>query len=761
MKASIRHNMLSGVALLALAIPFSAQAAEEADDSLKIDEIIVTSTLRAKNVQDIPITVAVLGMAQIDKADIHDADGIANNVPGMQYSEFAPGQALFSMRGVGSFDDGAGLDNSVALFLDGVYIGRGAGVNFDMFDLERIEVLKGPQGALFGRNTIGGAISVVTQKPSDEFAAKLAVTGGNEGILRVQGLVTGPISENLSAKIVGNYRRHDGFVRNTLLKKDLNNEDQGSVRGQLKLDMDDSEWILSADYMKDDRESAGRFPVVNGNFDYVGTAEALGANKPQTSASPTNGFSKREGGGSSLTGNVNFDKGTLTSITAFRTIDTSWAMPSVGAPLGGGFDLANGVYGLDVIDAIDESVDTFSQELRWTTELDGNFGFVAGAFFFTEKTDRVEQFKIDRNTEATGQVTVGNEYTRTENKSTSYAIYGQAQWDFAEQWTLLVGGRFSHDKKDYVATAVNCGNSEAVRAAAGFANFAPCDGVGGSLRIIAETFRVPTQKSWNDFSPMASLQYRPNENVMVFGTVSTGYKSGGFAGSQGVASAASNPVNPESVINYEIGFKSDLADGSVRFNATAFFMDYTDLQVVRFGPVAGSVFGSFQTTNIGSADILGFETELTWAVTEDFTLSGSYAYLDTEAKGLTLELRSGPADFSGLPLRQAPKNSFNIVADYNVALDGDMGDLNFNAQVTHTDESHNDFATASQTINQAKTLLNGNITWQSVDEKYKIALWAKNLTNKSYVAHSYFIGPGTIGVWGAPRTFGVTATANF
>ncbi|HEC00949.1 MAG TPA: TonB-dependent receptor, partial [Sphingomonadales bacterium] len=193
--------MLSGVALLALAIPFSAQAAEEADDSLKIDEIIVTSTLRAKNVQDIPITVAVLGMAQIDKADIHDADGIANNVPGMQYSEFAPGQALFSMRGVGSFDDGAGLDNSVALFLDGVYIGRGAGVNFDMFDLERIEVLKGPQGALFGRNTIGGAISVVTQKPSDEFAAKLAVTGGNEGILRVQGLVTGPISENLSAKI--------------------------------------------------------------------------------------------------------------------------------------------------------------------------------------------------------------------------------------------------------------------------------------------------------------------------------------------------------------------------------------------------------------------------------------------------------------------------------------------------------------------------------------------------------------------------------
>ncbi|MBL4612798.1 MAG: TonB-dependent receptor [Emcibacter sp.] len=176
MKSKITNHMLSGVAMLAILTPAQVQAADDTTSSIRIDEIIVTSTLRERNVQDVPISVAVLGMDQISKADIHDADGIANSVPGMQYSEFAPGQALYSMRGVGSFDDGAGLDNSVALFLDGVYIGRGAGVNFDMFDLERIEILKGPQGALFGRNTIGGAISVVTQKPSDEFGAKLAVT---------------------------------------------------------------------------------------------------------------------------------------------------------------------------------------------------------------------------------------------------------------------------------------------------------------------------------------------------------------------------------------------------------------------------------------------------------------------------------------------------------------------------------------------------------------------------------------------------------
>lgn len=744
-----------------LSTPLTANAADEAVDDNRIDEIIVTSTFRATNVQDVPISVAVLGIEQISKADIHDAGGIANNVPGLQYSEFSPGQALFSMRGVGSFDDGAGLDNSVALFLDGVYIGRGAGVNFDMFDLERIEVLKGPQGALFGRNTIGGAISVITQKPSDEFSAKVAVTAGNEGIFRAQGMITGPITDNLSGKVVASLRKHDGFVRNTLLNIDLNDEDTVSVRGQLRLALEGSEWILSSDYMNDDRAAGGRFPVVNGNFDYVGTSETLGANKPQTSTSPIEGFSKREVYGTSLTGNIAFDKGILTTITAYRSVETHWAMPSVGAPLGGGFNLDAGVYGADVNDVIDEEVDTFSQELRWTSELGGSYGFVVGAFFFTEKTDRTEQFKIDFNSEATGQITVGNEYTRTENKSTSYAVYGQAQWDFADQWSLFVGGRYSHDKKDYVASAVNCGMDEVDRAAAGFPNFAPCASGNSSLRIIAETFRRGAKQSWDDFSPMASLQYHPNENVMVYATLSTGYKSGGFAGSQGVASAATNPVDKEGVTNYEVGFKSDLADGTVRFNAVAFFMDYTDLQVVRFGPVAGSEFGTFQTTNIGSADIKGVEVELNWAITDNFTLSGSYAYLDTEAKDLEFELLSGLVNFSGLPLRQAPENSYNIIADYEVALDNDGGSLNINAQLSHTDDSHNDFVTASQTLNQAKTLLSGSMTWTSSSEQFKVSLWGKNLTNKAYVAHAYFIGPGTIGVWGAPRTFGVTATAGF
>lgn len=747
MKRNFKRTLLSGGAVGLLTAMSTTAMAQQAFE----DEIIVTSTLRAKSVQDVPVTVTVLGAQQIAKADIHDATSIAQNTPGFTYGEFSPGQAIFSMRGINSADDGAGLDNSVALFLDGVYIGRGAGVNFDAFDLERIEVLKGPQGALFGRNTIGGAISVVTAKPKDEFEVKVSTTVGNEGIFRAQGLVTGPITENISGKIVVNHRQHDGYVRNTLREIDVNDEDTTSVRGQLLFNTDRTEWLVSADYMTDNRADGGRFPFVS---PLSSVAESFGANRPQTTASPITGFTDREAGGVSLQGDINFEKGKLTTITAYREVATDWEMPSVGAPLGF-TDLANGVFGLDLIDHITEDVSTFSQELRWTSELGGNFDFIAGLYYFTEETDRPEEFRLDIGSE-TGPTSIGNEFTRTQNDSTSYAAYGQLQWDFAENWSLLAGGRYSRDEKDYIATAVNCGQPEADRAAAGFPNFPNCAGVGGSVAIIAETFSVNPSDSWEDFSPMASLQYRPNDNIMLFATYATGYKSGGFAGSQGVESAASDPVNPEDATNYELGFKSNLFDRRLLLNATAFYMDYKDLQIVRFGPVPGSAFGTFLTTNIGSADIKGLELDFKFDLSEQFTLSGNYAYLDTEVNDFILN----GVDVSGNTLRQAPEHSVNIIGDFYLPLGENKGELDFTLQYSFTDEQRFDYL-SDDTISQASNLVDGRVAWTSPSKKYEIAVWAKNLTNDAYVNHSYIVGPGVIGTWGAPRTYGITGIATF
>jgi len=745
---------------LSLAIfAISAGLTATTQANFELEEVIVTAQHRPENVQDVPIAVSTIGADELAKSDIFDAGSIAARVPGLSYSEFSPGQGLPSMRGISSADDGAGLDNSVSLFLDGVYIGRGAAINFDMFDLERLEVLRGPQGTLFGRNAIGGAISVVSTKPTDEFSAKVGATIGNEGIVRYQGLVSGPLSDSLSGKISVTHREHDGFVRNVLLNKDQQDEDQSSFRGQLRWDLESSEWLLSADYMNDDREDMGRTPIIDRAPLTVIMAANGGGGARQTAA-PADGYSERQTNGISLQGDVEYDTGILTSITSFRHAETDWAMASLGAPVG--------VLGLpfdEVMDTIVEDIDTVSQEFRWTSTLDGNFNYTAGFYYLTEETSRDEQFRVTAPSVGGGatpfEVTtlsdgsiVGNEISITENETTSYAFYGQGTWEFSDEWSLTLGARYTLDEKDYKATAINCGKIAGTE----FEGYADCasangpGGIGGSLAIINETFRVAPSDDWSDFSPKISVEYHPNEDVMIFASASKGFKSGGFAGSQGVQTAASTPVDPETAWNYELGIKSDLMDNTLRLNATAFYTDYEDLQIVRFGRVNESdPFGTFLTTNVGEAEITGVEVEFVWMLTENFEISGNHAYLDTEANDFLIN----GVDLSGTHLRQAPRNSSSILLNYNFVIDS--GSLDFRLGYSHTDRQITDYLDQRTAIDEVG-LFDGRIGWRSNDENWDVSLWGKNLKDVDYIAHSYTVGPGIIGSWGAPRTVGLSVS---
>ena len=276
----------------------------------QLEEVVVTSTYREQSLQDIPIAVTALSGDLMAKEDIFDLTGISINTPNFSFTEFAPGQTIPVMRCIGSADDGAGLDNSIAIFLDGVYIGRGAGNNFEMFDLERVEVVRGPQGTLFGRNAIGGAVLVKTSKHSEEFEGKVALTAGNYGTFRAQGFVSGPLSESVRGKLVASTRQHDGYVDNVVLGTELQDEDNVSVRGQLLWVGDSSEWLLSADYAEDDRADMGRTPIVDkaplqAIMAQNGLPGGARAN-PRKNASPYDGYSQREMGGVSLTGDLQF-----------------------------------------------------------------------------------------------------------------------------------------------------------------------------------------------------------------------------------------------------------------------------------------------------------------------------------------------------------------------------------------------------------------------------------------------------------------------
>lgn len=713
----------------------------------QLEEVTVTAQHREQNLQDIPISVTALSADEIEEAQIFGAADIAYKVPGMSYTEFSPGQAMISMRGIMSADDGAGMDNSVVMFLDGVYIGRLANINFEMFDLERIEVLRGPQGTLFGRNAIGGAINVTSTRPSDELTAKAQVSAGSEGHLRYQGLVSGPLSENLRGKLSFSHREHDGYVDNVILNKDQQDENNDNYRGQLEWVTDNSNWLLTGDYMEDDREDMGRVPIdAGGDPDTVVLWNEIAGDFGKVAA-PADGGSYREAYGVSLQGDIEFDSGTLTTITAVRNAETDWQMASIGVPWKGG---------VEVMDDIVEDIDTFSQELRWTSSLDGNINYVAGLFFLEENTDRTEQFWIEAPAGPGGSyINVGNEISAQENDTTSYAAYIQGDWDFSERMTLTLGARYTYDEKETDSTSVNCGNNGDVP---GFEDYPACEGVGGSLGIIGQTFSASGEDDWSDFSPKASLQFRQTDDVMWFATVAKGFKSGGFGGAPGTPAQATTPVDEETAWNYEVGMKGDFLDSSLRFNATAFYMDYTDLQIVRFGPTeANPEFGSFITDNIGEAEIAGVELEATWYPTENLMLYASYSYLDTEVDDLVLETGGGATDYSGLPLRMAPENSYAVTASYDVPLNSGSN-LNFRLDYSHMDEMHNDYASDKVTISEEHDLLSARAAWLSSDGNWEVALWGKNLTEEEYISHSYRIGPGTIGVWGAPRTYGASLT---
>lgn len=709
----------------------------------KLEEVVVTAQHREENLQDVPISVSALSSEDLNAAQIFGATEIAYKVPGMAYAEFAPGQAIISMRGISSADDGAGMDNSVVLFLDGVYIGRNASINFEMFDLERIEVLRGPQGTLFGRNAIGGAINVTTAKPNnDALTAKAEVGVGNLGQLRYQGYVSGPLGDNFAAKLTFNHREHDGWVDNIVLNKEQQDEDNDSLRGQLSFSSDNSYWLLSADYMEDDREDMGRVPIFPGaDPNTVDLWRAAGGREGKVTA-PVDGSSYREAGGISLQGDIDFDSGTFTTITAMRSAETDWGMASIGVGWRGG---------VEILDDIQEEIDTFSQEFRWTSSLDGNINYVGGLYFLREETDRTEAFRLLAPAGANGSyIDVGNEISRQENETTSYAAYLQGDWDFAENWTLTLGGRYTYDEKETESTSVNCGALQP-----GFENYPGCQNVGGSLNIIAQTFRIKADDDWSDFSPKVSLQWRQTDDIMWFATIAKGFKSGGFGGAPGTPEQALVPVDEEIAWNYEIGMKGDFVDNTLRFNVTGFYTDYQDLQIVRFGPTqANPDFGSFITDNIGEAEIMGVEMEFTWLATDNFTLSGNYSFLDTEVDDLVLQVAGGGLDVSGSDLRQAPENKASLTANYDWPLNGGAY-LNFRADYTYIDEQINDYANQNTIIDELE-LWDARVAWTSAEGRWQASLWGKNLGDERVISHSYVIGPGVIGVWNAPRTYGVT-----
>lgn len=725
---------LTGAILLA-GLPQASFA--QSDDDV-FDEIVVTSQKREQNLQSVPIAVTAITGEAMRKADIHTLDDITMRTPGFSMGSFNKGQPQLFIRGIGSNADGAGSDVSVVTFLDEVYIGRASGSVFDLFDLDRVEVLRGPQGTLFGKNAIGGAVSLHTVKPSEEFFGRAEVSLGNLNSKVVRGLVSGPISDTVFGKVTANWRERDGYVESVTTGDKLSDQQTWGLRGSLRFVPSDTVDItISADYSRSDEFANGR--ILIGDADPA-TPDILWGIAQGVDESAANDFTKtfadEQGVADTevagLSAKIDWDvgNGTFTSITAYRESEylnlddiATWDLSVA-----------------DVIDAhtfIDEQAEQFSQEFRYSgSSASERLNWVAGLYYLREDVQRDENTQVFVG--ATAGTPLGRSFSHQDNTTDSFSAFADATFDFNDVFSLTVGGRYTSEEKDIRQIGV-----------------APLV----VAHTINESYDIMSDESWTAFTPRIVLQFQATDSIFLYGSASEGFKSGGYEGTAATEIAAMTPFDQEEARAYELGAKMELFDDRLRLNAAVFTTDYNDLQVlVRKPAFPGDPLGIVITENAADATSSGLELEFQAALFDGFVLSGTYTYLDTSYDNY---LEPNGIDNKGNPLRNAPENSYNIVANYTKDLNSGAS-IGFRFEYFHSDESFQD---PRKEINAAKPeydLANLRLSFTTASSGWEFAAWGKNLFDEEYLMHNFPLQPfGNPGTVGPPRTYGVSATMFF
>jgi len=726
---TIKHmHSAAAVILLALStmsVSRWARAAGTEAPSDGLEEIIVTSQRRSESLQTVPIAITAVTAADMERNGIHEIGTLANQVPGLTFSPFSPGQNIVSLRGVSSNDDGAGTDNSVAVFVDDVYLGRVSNINPEMFDVDRVEVLRGPQGTLYGKNTIGGAINVISARPdTDSLNVKFTADVGNFDRHNFSGLITGPLSNTWAAKLVVSTRNAEGWTNNVVLHTKEKNDNDKAVRVQLLRTGESSELLLSADYERLRVEDVARVPLThftNNLPNLVAVYQSLcGDVGPTCVTNPSDGHANRFAWGSSAKYTDHIGSSDLISITAFRRSYIDSAMDSLGAEI----PLSNDVF---------DNTTQYSEELRWVSSVGERFKYVGGLWFLREDTNRLRAFVLT----AVDPTLAGSDRYRGIDRTTSEAAFGQADWQFADLWTLTIGGRYSHDFKHISNDSVH--------------------GVNGVLFIIPNTFSNGREAGWGKFTPKVAIRYQPTDALNVYGTVVQGFKSGGFAASP-TRIQDTNPLRPELATNFEVGAKWEVSS-HLRTNLAVFDTRYKDLQIQSFGPPAGCVqgpgqpcFGEFETFNAGNSEAKGAELEITWVPLNGLTITGTYGYLDAKFKNLFLPNADYPNQ-SGQDAIRAPRNKGSAEVRYQwPELFG--GHIESSATYSYTGSQRGELEPYA--IQPAYSLVDARSSWISPSGHFEVSLWGKNLADKAWVAHIYTIAAEVFGVFGEPRTYGAT-----
>jgi iron complex outermembrane recepter protein len=709
-----RRMLTCGVAAAALACAGQATAQTaraSAPEAVSLDEIVVTAQRRSERLQDVPVTVTAFGAEEVRQARIREIDDVATRTPGLNFDAFPASQPRIAIRGIGSSDRGAAGDPSSAVFLDEIYLGRPAAVAFDAFDVSRIEVLKGPQGTLYGRNVVGGAINVVSNRPDfDRVDAAGEVTAGNYERYEAAAYVNAPFAEGKAAfRASGSWRTHDGYVMNTFTGGRV--EDQDTRSGRLQLAVQPKEAVrllVTVDGTRDRGAGPAQHVFDLDDADPLSMFWTVDRDRKHTAGS-FDGHQNRDTWG--VRGQMDWDLSfaTLTYLGAYRDLDYH-----VAYDFDGGNPSTNFV---DISGGNDEDSHFSSHEVRLSALPDSRIQWVAGFYKYDSETLRDDILALDIG----GQ---GTEIYAQDAKLDSYAVFGDVTVPVSDKLSLIGGLRYSKDKKDYRVS-----NTE-----------------GDSVFRADDVFDVSVSGTYDAVTYRAGANYHPADDQLYYVMVSKGFKSGGFQDTPSSAEDAAQGFAPEYATQYEVGQKSTFLNGALTWNNTLYVMKYEDLQTKRTDGL------NIITDNAGKATIKGYETYLSWRPFARARLVASYGYTDARFD----EFMPEPGvDYAGNRISRTPKHKVVLSPSYDLSL-GERGELRFALDYRYESHIYDDNSNAGPEQRPATDFFDGRIVYTAPSDKLALSLWGKNLSNElTRTYQATFLG-ANFGAYNPPRTFGVT-----
>jgi iron complex outermembrane receptor protein len=720
---------LSYIIAAVLATPYASQAqqapaaGEDAAKATTLDAITVSARKREETLQEVPVAVSAFTADLLDKLDVQDIGDLDAQVPNLTvYSARGSSSTLTAyIRGVGQSDPLWGVDPGVGLYLDDVYVARPQGALLDVFDVERIEVLRGPQGSLYGKNTIGGAIKYVSSPLEEDFYGRGSLTVGSYNQLDAKASLNLPLGGGWASRIALASLSRDGYGENLRTGQEVSDKEILAARATLGyLGSPDFSARISIDWMDDQSGVRGAQMLAPNRF--APTVLPLDDRYNVRNGMPNVNDTSMQGASATFSWNIG-DAWVLKSVTAYRESDTETNID---------FDtLPNTIADVKAFYADEQT----SQEFQLNYDAGGALRGVAGLYWFTG--------------EAGGQVLnnfFGLSFGDTQGvvETDSIALYGEFTWDFAEKWALTLGGRYTDEEK--TADVYNIGYTDA--------SFTRPSGV------VAADFEDSV--SFENFSPKISLDYQLSDQVLLYGVASRGFKSGGFnIRAQATAVPRSRlPFDDETVTTVEIGAKNAFADNRLFLNLAYFHSDYKDIQLSVFTAVPGSnpptFFGDF--ANAGAGTVQGLELEYQALLSDRLTLQGNVAWLDAEYDEF---ITNGVNVADSQKFTNAPEFSTAFSALHTVPL---AAGASFTSRFSYSYQSEVYPTTdLSEVIKQdGYALLSAGFIWQTAGA-WRFALEGSNLTDKEYRTTGYNIGALGIltGFYGAPRTYSLTATYDF